>query len=196
MSGLLNKLTHHNSAGANTHSTVSSGTTLNSSVEAPIIQQRTIVDAPIIQETVRNDRIVEIQPVLHREVDKNVVHHIEKHIQEPHAPSMGGVIERNPLVQQNIHTNVVNEIQPVIHRERVVPVTERVEEHLMQRVVEPTVHTHEVVYESAPMNNNLNLNSNSSYSTVNNTAPLAGAPLGTSNTSATHSSKHGLFHRH
>ena len=32
-----------------------------------------------------------------------------------------------------------------------VPVTERVEQHMTQRVVEPTIHTHEVVYESAPM---------------------------------------------
>eukprot|EP00026_Physarum_polycephalum_P017643 Phypoly_transcript_18941.p1 GENE.Phypoly_transcript_18941~~Phypoly_transcript_18941.p1 ORF type:complete len:117 (+),score=12.14 Phypoly_transcript_18941:136-486(+) len=64
--------------------------------------------APLVQETVRNDKITEVQPVLHREVDKNVVHHIEKHIAEPRAPSMGGVIERNPIVEQQVHTNVVN----------------------------------------------------------------------------------------
>jgi hypothetical protein len=39
----------------------------------------------------------------------------------------------------------------VIHRERVVPVAERVEQHMAQRVVEPTVHTHEVVYDNAPL---------------------------------------------
>ena len=161
----MNKIKH---AGHHDHSTVASSNTLNSAETNT--SQRTVVDAPIIQETVRQDRIVEVQPVVHREVDKNVVHHIEKHIQEPRAPSMGGVIERNPLVEQNVHTNVVNEIQPVIHRERVVPVAERVEEHLTQRVVEPTVHTHEVVYENVA------------------------APIDTS--SITAEKKHGLFHRH
>ena len=164
MSGLINKIKH---AGHHDHS-VASSNTLNSDTNT---SQRTVVDAPIIQETVRQDRVLEVQPVVHREVDKNVVHHIEKHIQEPSAPSMGGVIERNPLVQQNVHTNVVNEIQPVIHRERVVPVAERVEEHKMQRIVEPTIHTHEVVYENAPMSSS-------------------------SSSSLDAEKKHGLFHRH
>lgn len=61
-----------------------------------------------MQETIRQDRIVEVQPVIHREVDKNVVHHIEKHITEGPAPSMGGVIERPPLVEQRVVTNVIN----------------------------------------------------------------------------------------
>lgn len=63
--------------------------------------------APIVQETVRQDRVVEVQPVLHREVDKNIVHHIEKHSFES-APSQGGVIERQPIVEQQMHTSVVN----------------------------------------------------------------------------------------
>ena len=165
-----------------------------------INQPKTVVHAPVVQETVRNDRLVEVQPILHREVDKNVVHHIEKHINEPRAPSMGGVVERNPLVQQQVHTNVVNEIQPVIHRERVVPVAERVEQHLQQRIVEPTVHTHEVVYENAPLGGS-NL---STVNNINNGLPLnqgglnQGLNQGGLNQGVlpTEQHKHGLFHRH
>ena len=111
-------------------------------------QQNTVVAAPIVQETIRNDRVIEVQPVVHRSVDRNVVHHIEKHITETGAPNMGGVIERPPLVQDAVHTNVVNEIQPVIHRERVVPVVQRAEQHFTEHVSGGTVHTHEVVYEN------------------------------------------------
>jgi len=125
------------------------GMTSQTTVNQPIVHQTTHVVAPIVQETVRNDRIVEVQPVVHREVDKNVVHHIEKHYSEV-APSQAGMVERAPIVQQEIHTNVVNEIQPIIHRERVVPVVERAEQHLTEHVVAPTIHTHEVVYERGP----------------------------------------------
>lgn len=143
-----------------------------------VAQCQTIVHSPVVEETIRNDRVIEVQPVIHREVDQNVVHHIEKHIQEPHAPNMGGVVQMNPIVEQQVYTQVVNEIQPVIHRERAVPVTERIEQHLTQRVVEPTVHTHEVVYENAPI----------------------GGVIGGSGVilPSTYSEqpKHGLFHRH
>lgn len=179
MSGILHKVLHpghhekdaHHTTGAvpvaaggpvpvvgsNTHHTqtnVLNTQTINTvntqqTTAVPVVE-RTAVNAPIIQETVRQDKIIEVQPVVHREVDKNVVHHIEKHIQEAPAPNMGGVVEKQAIVQQNIHTNVINEVQPIIHRERVVPVTERVEQHLTQRVVEPTIHTHEVIYENAP----------------------------------------------
>jgi len=143
---------------------------------------QTVVHAPIVQETVRNDRITEVQPVLHREVDKNIVHHVEKHINEARAPNMGGVVEKNAIVEQQVHTNVVNEIQPVIHRERVVPVTERVEQHLSQRVVEPTIHTHEVIYDNTPLQPGM-------------TAPL-GTQQQTNLQGAEHEKKHGLFHKH
>lgn len=63
--------------------------------------------APIVQESVRQDKVLEVQPILHREVDKNIVHHIEKHTVE-RAPSQSGVIERQPIIEQNLHTNVVN----------------------------------------------------------------------------------------
>jgi len=165
MSGILNKFRRSNS-GINNSGGISQGynqgqqqqqgyqqgyNTVNN-VEANPILERTVVGAPVIQEHIRNDRIVEVQPVLHRNVDQTVVHHIERHIHEPSAPNQGGAVyERNPIVQQSFHTNIVHEVQPIIHRERVVPVSERVETHLMQRVAEPTIHTHEVVHETSPI---------------------------------------------
>jgi len=180
MSGILNKFRHSEEQTA-----FPTGTQYNTvsqqqyrSTEAPIVHET--VNAPIIQETVRNDTMIEVQPVIHREVDHNVVHHIEKHITEPAAPSMAGTYQKNALVTQTVHTNVINEIQPVIHRERVVQVAERVEEHHMERVVEPTIHTHEVTYE-----------------TVNAPVPIYGqSTMGSTNVNATSTTKHGLFHRH
>lgn len=71
---------------AGTYNTVNQQQALNS-VEAPIIQQRVkyailiinhyyklanvLNSAPIIQETVRNDRVVEVQPVIHRSGNQN-----------------------------------------------------------------------------------------------------------------------------
>lgn len=128
--------------------------TTSNTIQNPSQYATTHISAPIVQETVRNDRVVEVQPVLHREVDQNIVHHIEKHYHE-HAPTQGGVIERQPVVQQQIHTNLVHEIQPIIHRERVIPVVERTEQHLTQHIVQPTIHTHEVVYERGSYNQGL-----------------------------------------
>jgi hypothetical protein len=150
MSGLLNKLTHrHQTAqpGLNTSAGMQTGLTGQTIVDQPAVTHSL---APIVQETVRQDRVVEVQPVVHREVDKNIVHHIEKHIVET-APSQSGIIERQPIIEQQLHTNVINEIQPIIHRERAVPIVERTEQHLSQRVVEPTIHTHEVIYERPTM---------------------------------------------
>lgn len=166
MSNLLNKLTHHNqhndqhnAAGHHTagqpivgqpivgQQTHLSGTN-TTTVHQPVVHETTTYIAPVVQETIRQDKIVEVQPVVHREVDRNVVHHVEKHIREAPAPSIGGTVERAAVVDTNVVTNVVNEVQPIIHRERVVPVVERAEAHYAQRVVEPTVHTHEVVYDT------------------------------------------------
>jgi hypothetical protein len=157
MSGIIDKLTHrHHKDTATPVATTTTAAPISSqtysettTLQQPIQHATTHVAAPIVQETVRNDRVVEVQPVVHREVDQNVVHHIEKHYHEA-APSMAGVVERQAVVQQQVHTNVVNEIQPVIHRERVVPVVERSEQHLTQHIVQPTIHTHEVVYERGP----------------------------------------------
>jgi len=134
----------------NKNKNIKTQSNITSNADASFNEGNTIVHAPVIDEKIRSDRIVEVQPVVHREVDKNVVHHIERHIQEAPPADQSGLIEKPPLVQETVVSSVVNEIQPIIHRERVVPVTEHFEEHLSQRVVEPTLHTHEVVYEQVP----------------------------------------------
>jgi len=145
MSGILNKF--HHSSNRNTGNLSNSSELPMSATNSGVTQQNTIMNAPIIQETVRQDRVVEVQPVLHRSLDRNIVHHVEKHIHEPAPPTMQQTVQRAPLVQQEFHTNIVHEVQPVIHRERVVPVVERSERHMMERVDGGTVHTHEVVFE-------------------------------------------------
>ena len=75
-----------------------------------------IVEAPpIIQESVRYDRVTEVQPVIHRQVDQVHVRHIEKHIMSESAPSMGGSYEHPPLVQEHVNHRYVTEVHPVYH---------------------------------------------------------------------------------
>eukprot|EP01111_Echinosteliopsis_oligospora_P014372 TRINITY_DN53_c0_g1_i2.p1 TRINITY_DN53_c0_g1~~TRINITY_DN53_c0_g1_i2.p1 ORF type:complete len:382 (-),score=98.85 TRINITY_DN53_c0_g1_i2:48-1118(-) len=104
----------------------------------------TIAKPAIIDERVRTDRLVEVQPIVHREIEQPRVHHVERHITEAPAPSMAGVVKMAPVVQQTVRTNVIEEVQPVIHREIATRQVERVEEHLTERVVAPTQHTREV----------------------------------------------------
>lgn len=80
-----------------------------------------------------------------------MINHIEKHITEAPAPSRGGVFQSSPVVQETVTTRVVNEIQPIIHRESSVAQVQVVQEHFTERVVAPATHTHQVVYESAPV---------------------------------------------
>jgi len=111
------------------------------------VQHETIVKPAIVQETIRTDRIVEVQPVIHREVDQTTVHHIEKHITEAPAANRGGVVQMAPIVQETVRPHVIDEVTPVIHREIATTQVERVEEHQTQRVVAPTQHTNQVVFE-------------------------------------------------
>jgi len=103
----------------------------------------TIEKPAIVEEKVRVDRVVEVQPVIHREVDQPIIHHVEKHIVEAPAPNMGGVFRAAPVVEEHVNRHVVDEVHPVIHREVAVPQVERVEEHIVERVSAPPVHTHE-----------------------------------------------------
>eukprot|EP01111_Echinosteliopsis_oligospora_P001547 TRINITY_DN122_c0_g1_i1.p1 TRINITY_DN122_c0_g1~~TRINITY_DN122_c0_g1_i1.p1 ORF type:complete len:186 (-),score=45.96 TRINITY_DN122_c0_g1_i1:211-768(-) len=136
----------HKNADAHAH------THTNAAVVAPVAvttDATTKVNAPIVEETVRTDKVVEVQPVIHREVERPVINHIEKHINEGAAPSMSGTVQMAPVVETHTHTHVINEVQPIIHREVAAVQVDRVEEHQTQRVVEAPIHTHEVVYENA-----------------------------------------------
>lgn len=110
---------------------------------------QTIFKPAIVQETVRTDRVLQVQPILHREVERSVINHIEKHITEAPAAHMGGVVRMAPVVQEVTQTRVIEEIQPVVHREVAIAQVERVEEHLAEHIVAPTQHTNQVLYESA-----------------------------------------------
>ncbi len=67
-----------------------------------------LCSTPVVQETVRTDRVVEVQPVVHREIEQPIVHHVEEHIVERAPPSMAGVVQRPPIVEEHTHTRVVN----------------------------------------------------------------------------------------
>jgi len=93
----------------------------------------------------RPERQVEIQPIIHREVDAPEVHVIEKHIYE-RVPSAGpSVINKPTIVQETINPRIIEEIQPVVHRQVPQAYVERVEQHITEHVVQPTVMTKEVI---------------------------------------------------
>lgn len=116
--------------------------------ELPLtMDHKTVVVDALVEETVRKDRLVQVQPVIHQEVEKEEIHHIVKHINEAPAPSVAGTVTLKPVVQEHVHTHVIEEIHPVIHREIVVQEVERVEEHITEHIVAPTKHVQEVIYE-------------------------------------------------
>lgn len=61
----------------------------------------------IVDEKVRVDKVVEVQPVIHREIEQPVVRHVEQHIVEPAAPNVGGTVKKAPIIEEHVHTTVV-----------------------------------------------------------------------------------------
>jgi hypothetical protein len=111
---------------------------------APAVVE-THVRPTILQQTVRPEKIVEVQPVVHREVSAPEVHVIEKHVYET-VPSTGpGLITRTPIVEETVMPRIVEEIQPVVHREVPAPFVEHVEQHVTEHITQPTMVTKEVV---------------------------------------------------
>jgi hypothetical protein len=51
--------------------------------------------------------VVEVQPIIHKEVEQPIVHHVEQHIVEPAAPNVGGVIRNAPIIDEHVQTRVV-----------------------------------------------------------------------------------------
>eukprot|EP01111_Echinosteliopsis_oligospora_P004367 TRINITY_DN16_c3_g2_i1.p1 TRINITY_DN16_c3_g2~~TRINITY_DN16_c3_g2_i1.p1 ORF type:complete len:437 (+),score=117.78 TRINITY_DN16_c3_g2_i1:75-1385(+) len=111
---------------------------------------QTVVAQPIVQETIRQDRVVEVQPIIHRDVERPVVNHIERHINEPAPMSRAGTVQHGAIVQETFHDRIVNEIQPVIHREVAIPQVEQVQQHYVEHIVANPQHTRQVVYEQIP----------------------------------------------
>lgn len=132
----------------------------------------------VLQQTTRAERIVEVQPVVHREIDAPQVHVIEKHLYET-VPSTGpNVITKGAIIEETVKPRIIEEIQPVVHREVPAPFVERVEQHVTEHITQPTITTKEVINDAtirpvgmaagaplqqvpilpgnAPLNNNLN----------------------------------------
>jgi len=108
----------------------------------------THVHPTIIEQTVRTEKVTEIQPIIHREVDAPQVRVIEQHSYET-VPSAGpGVITNQAVVETTVRPRVIEEIQPIVHREVAVPHVERVEQHVTEHVVKPTITTKEVITDS------------------------------------------------
>lgn len=63
-----------------------------------------------VDETVRTDTVVEVQPIIHRDVERTVINHIEQHIQEPEAPFVGGSYRNQPIIDEHVHAHAVEGI--------------------------------------------------------------------------------------
>jgi len=116
----------------------------STTIVAPIIQE-TIFKPVIIEETVRTDKIVEIQPIITRHVEQPIVHRVESHVYQPAAPAPAGEVTKAPIVNEVIHPHIVNEVQEVIHKEVSQLSLEHIEQASEEHVTRPTLFTNEVV---------------------------------------------------
>lgn len=105
----------------------------------------THVRQTIVEQTTRPEKIVEVQPVIHREIEAPQVHIIEKHMYET-VPSTGpSVVTNQAIVQETVKPRIIEEIQPVVHREIPQTFVERVEQHVTEHIAQPTVTTKQVI---------------------------------------------------
>lgn len=114
-------------------------------IEKPVVEH--IVKPVIVEETFRPEKIIEVQPVIHREVQAPEVHHIERHIYEKVEATGSHLITNKPIVEEVIRPHIIEEVQEIVHRELPAPVIEKVEKHITELEVLPTLHTKEVVLE-------------------------------------------------
>jgi len=125
-------------------STFPAGTAHTQTVVAPPVVE-THTRPTVVQQTTRPEKIVEVQPVVHREIEQPQIHVVERHSYET-VPSTGpSVLNRQPIVQETVRPRVIEEVQPVIHREVPAPYIEHVEQHISEHVVQPTVVTKDVL---------------------------------------------------
>lgn len=114
-------------------------------VDKPIIE--TVIMPVIVEETFRPEKIIEVQPVIHREIRAPEVHHIERHVYEKVEASGSHVVTNKPIIEETIKPVIVEEVQEIIHRELPAPFVEKVEKHITEVEIMPTVHTKEVILE-------------------------------------------------
>jgi len=142
----------------------------------------THVRPTIVQQTTRAERIVEVQPVVHREIEAPQVHVIEKHLYET-VPSTGpNVITNRPIIEETVKPRIIEEIQPVVHREVPAPFFERVEQHVTEHITQPTTMTKEVINDATvrPVGvaaGGIPLQQTTTTTTTATTAPAGHGPL-------------------
>lgn len=119
---------------------------MHTTTRAPVVE--THVRAPIIEQTTRINKVVEIQPIIHREIDAPQVRVIEQHSYERAALAGPSMITRAAIIEETIKPTVVEEIQPILHREVPAPFVERVEQHTTEHVTAPTTSSKQVFSES------------------------------------------------
>jgi hypothetical protein len=117
-------------------------------INPPIVD--TIVRDTIVEETVRRDKVVEIQPIIHRRVDVPEVHHVEKHVYEKVAPVAPSRIVKQPVVEETIQPHITEDITTVLHREVPAPYVVHEERHITEHQVKPTLHTTEILEDKKP----------------------------------------------
>jgi len=115
-------------------------------INPPIID--TIVRPVIVEETVRRDKVIEIQPIIHRVVEAPEVHHIEKHLYEKVLPSGPARIIKQAVVEETIQPRITEDITTVLHREVPAPFIVHEEQHTTEHMVKPTTHVKEVIEET------------------------------------------------
>jgi len=135
----------------------------------------------VLQQTTRAERIVEVQPVVHREVVTPQVHVIEKHLYET-VPSTGpNLITNAPIIEETVRPKIIEEIQPVVHREVPAPFVERVEQHVTEHITQPTITTKQVVNDATVRQVGVAagapLQQTTTTTTTTSQAPLGAAPL-------------------
>jgi len=99
----------------------------------------------IVQQTVRPEKITEVQPVIHRDVDAPQVHVIEKHMYEQVRSTGPNVVTNQPIIEETVRPRIIEEIQPVVHREVPAPFVEHVEQHVTEHITQPTTMTKEIL---------------------------------------------------
>jgi len=137
--------------------------------------QETVVLPTIVQEVIRTDRVIEVQPVITRHVEQPHVHHVEKHVFQAAAPPVASNVVNAPIINETLHPHIINEVQEVLHKEIAVVQVEHAQQLTEEHVVLPTQHSHEVIQDVLITGaSNLSLNSSGQGLNRSNSAGQSG----------------------
>jgi len=111
-------------------------------VNPPIVE--TVVRPTVVEEIIRHDKVVEVQPIVHRHIEVPEVHHIEKHVYEKLPPTGPARVIKQPVVEETIQPHITEEVRTFVHREVPAPYVVHEEQHISEHLVRPTIHTAEI----------------------------------------------------